>query len=86
MSVAEGAQIEVDKEAPTKVEDPNDPQGPPKEPAVKRQHLIVMRHGERIDEVIFIPCLGQGSKYDKYTSVECCHHMPCRMEKGLRVV
>ena len=46
-----GAQVEVAKEAPTKVEVPDDPQGPPKEPAEKRQHLIVMRHGERIDEV-----------------------------------
>lgn len=53
--MAEGAQIEVEKEAPTRVEDPNDPQGPPKEPTVKRQHLIVMRHGERIDEVICTP-------------------------------
>lgn len=51
-----GAQVEAAKEAPTNVENSENPEEPPKEPVeppVKRQHLIVMRHGERIDEV---PC------------------------------
>lgn len=50
-----GAQVEVAKEVPTQVENPENPEGPskgPQEPPVKRQHLIVMRHGERIDEVL----------------------------------
>ena len=49
--LAAGAQAQAARESQTKVEDPESPQGPDKGPATKRQHLIVMRHGERIDEV-----------------------------------
>lgn len=45
-----GVQAQLARESPTKVEDPEHPQGPSKGPATKRQHLVVMRHGERIDE------------------------------------
>lgn len=46
-----GVQAQLARESPTRTEDPENPQGPPKGPATKRQHLVVMRHGERIDEV-----------------------------------
>lgn len=46
-----GAQAQAARETQTKVEDSESPQGPDKGPATKRQHLIVMRHGERVDEI-----------------------------------
>ena len=46
-----GVQAQLARESPTRIDDPENPQGPPKRPATKRQHLVVMRHGERIDEV-----------------------------------
>ena len=51
--VSSGVQAQLARESPTKIDDPEHPQGPPKGPATKRQHLVVMRHGERIDEVSF---------------------------------
>ena len=47
-------QAQAARDSPTKVEDPENPESPgstSRDPAIKRQHLIVMRHGERIDEV-----------------------------------
>ncbi len=46
-----GAQAQVKHDVNTKVEDPESPKGDAKGPAIKRQHFVVMRHGERIDEV-----------------------------------
>lgn len=43
--------MQAAREAHTEVEDPDQPEGPGKGPVTKRQHFIVMRHGERIDEV-----------------------------------
>ncbi len=51
MLACTGAQAQARHDVDTKVEDPESPQGDAKGPAIKRQHFLVMRHGERIDEV-----------------------------------
>ena len=60
--IVAGAQAQAARETQTKVEDPESPQGPDKGPATKRQHLIVMRHGERIDEVGRLHCSAHGGR------------------------
>lgn len=51
MLACTGAQAQARHDVNTKVEDPESPKGDTKGPAIKRQHFVVMRHGERIDEV-----------------------------------
>lgn len=51
MLACTGAQAQVNQVINTKVEDPESPKGHAKGPAIKRQQFVVMRHGERIDEV-----------------------------------
>lgn len=51
MLACTGAQAQVNQVVNTKVEDPESPKRDTKGPATKRQHFVVMRHGERIDEV-----------------------------------
>ncbi len=51
MLACTGAQAQARHDVDTKVEDPESPKGDAKGPAIKRQHFVVMRHGERIDEV-----------------------------------
>ncbi len=51
MLACTGAQVQARHDVDTKVEDPESPKGDVKGPAIKRQHFVVMRHGERIDEV-----------------------------------
>ncbi len=46
-----GVQVQARHDVDTKVEDPESPKGNVKGPAIKRQRFVVMRHGERIDEV-----------------------------------
>lgn len=46
-----GVQAQAVHDAKTKVEDPDSSNGDATGPATKRQHFVVMRHGERIDEV-----------------------------------
>ncbi len=50
-SMLSGVQAQAAHETHTNVEEPENPEGVSKGPATKRQHFIVMRHGERIDEV-----------------------------------
>ena len=46
-----GVQAQAMHDAKTKVEDPDSPKGDATVRATKRQRFVVMRHGERIDEV-----------------------------------
>lgn len=62
-----GVQAQLARESPTRIEDPENPQGPSKGPATKRQHLVVMRHGERIDEVSSKHAGGMG-----HVQLCCC--------------
>ncbi|KAL3136249.1 hypothetical protein ABBQ32_007258 [Trebouxia sp. C0010 RCD-2024] len=61
-----GVQAQLARESPTRTEDPENPQGPPKGPATKRQHLVVMRHGERIDEIDKTWSAQAARPYDPY--------------------
>lgn len=73
-----GVQVQAAREAHTEVEDPDQPEGPGKGPVTKRQHFIVMRHGERIDEVccfILIRHSNASSQYIVMRRVE-------RIDKG----
>ena len=53
-----GVQAQAMHDAKTKVEDPDSPEGDATGPATKRQRFVVMRHGERIDEVKARHCLA----------------------------
>ncbi len=74
MLACTGAQVQARHDVDTKVEDPESPKGDSKGPAIKRQHFVVMRHGERIDEVA--PDSPQHSQ--PISSVACSFaHMTC---------
>lgn len=61
-----GVQVQAAREAHTEVEDPDQPEGPGKGPVTKRQHFIVMRHGERIDEMDKSWSAQASRPYDPY--------------------
>ena len=88
MHVWVGAQMEAAKEAGTKVENPDDPQQLSTEPAVKRQHLIVMRHGERIDEVhqfksVYGLCTTEPQHVQSMDSDQHCLILHCAFIAGI---
>ncbi|DBA67607.1 hypothetical protein WJX79_004788 [Trebouxia sp. C0005] len=61
-----GAQAQARHDVNTKVEDPESPKGDTKGPAIKRQHFVVMRHGERIDEMDKSWSAQASRPYDPY--------------------
>ena len=73
-----GVQAQAMHDAKTQVEDPESPKGDAMGPATKRQHFVVMRHGERIDEVNAKHCLhGQPSVGPVMNSLLSCSATPC---------
>lgn len=75
-----GAQAQVKHDVNTKVEDPESPKGDAKGPAIKRQHFVVMRHGERIDEVT-----ANSPQHAQHISTIACSPT-CDLSTGLQDV
>lgn len=75
MLACAGTQAQARHDVNTKVEDPESPKGDVKGPAIKRQHFVVMRHGERIDEVA--PVSPQHSQH--ISTIACSFaHFTCQ--------